>query len=111
MNDDSDRGLAEAARRQLDRHAEAVDELTAARLAALRRRALLQATPRRLPRWLPAAAVAAAALLAVLLWMQPLLRTTAPGGGLELVASSEDLELIEDLEFYDWLEETQAGSS
>jgi len=57
----------------------------------------------------PAAAVVAVGLLAVALWIG---RDPAPGDGpvpepsapdLELVLAEDNLELIEELEFYDWL--------
>ncbi len=67
--------------------------------------------------WIPAGGVAAAALLAVLLWNarpadQPgtqMAGVQAAGAAssmddLELLVASESFELLEDLEFYEWLE-------
>jgi len=106
-----DKPFVDKVRQTLDQHADAVDEVTAARLAAIRRNAL-DARPRR-THWLPAAAwsaVAASVLTVALLLNQD---ADLPGMDLdvlELVAQSEDLELIEELDFYDWLDSTQAES-
>ncbi len=95
-------------RQQLDAHANAVDELTVAQLAAARRRALLQQQPSgRI--WMPLAGLATAAAVALVSFMllqQPDIQDV----GQDLWVASEDLELIEDLDFYAWLEETQSNS-
>ena len=106
-----DKPFVDKIRQTLDEHADALDEVTAARLAAMRRNAL-DARPRR-ARWLPVAAFSAVA--ASMLTVALLLNQNAdlPGvdlDALELVAQSEDLELIEELDFYDWLDNTQASS-
>ena len=111
MKSEDEGAFVEKLRERLDRHAEHLDELTAARLRAMRSRALAE-QPVRARRWLPVAGLAttAAALLAVLVWHQ------RPGefNGLqedwELLAAGEELELIEELEFYDWLEHTDSSS-
>lgn len=66
--------------------------------------------------WVPAGGVAAAAVLAVLLWnardngQQELTVAATPAGAispmddLDLLMASESFELLEDLEFYDWLD-------
>ncbi len=105
-----DKAFVDKVRKTLDDSADALDEITAARLAAARRNALA-ARPQR-AHWLPAAAfsaVAASALTVALLLNQG---TDLPGvdpEALELIAQSEDLELIEELDFYDWLDSTQAS--
>jgi ferric-dicitrate binding protein FerR (iron transport regulator) len=109
MTGSEDNQLAERIRQQLDQQADALDELTVARLRAARMRALEKARhPRR--RWLPVlgSAVAAALVLAMLVWHQPV---ELPGtlDDLDIVASGDDLDMIEDLEFYDWLDETQTA--
>ncbi|HZF26991.1 MAG TPA: hypothetical protein VEZ88_12070 [Steroidobacteraceae bacterium] len=55
--------------------------------------------------WIPAGALAAAAVLAVVLWNG---QTFAPGAqnsldDLELVADGENFELLENLDFYEWV--------
>lgn len=107
MNDDKDHEFLKRVRAELDRGADALDELTVARLRAARRRAL-DARPRARA-WFVAGGVTAglvtAALLAVLL--------APPAGGppgtagleqIELLADA-DVDLYNDLEFYRWLAE------
>ena len=107
MSADSEGQFVERVKNQLDRHAATVDDSTTARLGAARRRAL-HTQAQRPRRWLPAAglATAAAALLAVLVLMQPSQRPEING---ELWMTQDDIEVIEELEFYAWLEATQAG--
>jgi ferric-dicitrate binding protein FerR (iron transport regulator) len=95
-------------RQQLDQHADAVDEVTVTQLAAARRRALSQQQPSRRV-WMPLAGLATAAAVALVSFMllqQPDIQDMGP----DLWVASEDLELIEDLDFYAWLEETQSNS-
>jgi len=105
MSTDSDPLFVAQVKRQLDAHAERLDDLTAARLSAARRRALQQRerAPRR---WLPVAglATAAAMVLAVLVLMRP---TQPQDPGWELWVAQDDAEVIEELDFYAWLEATQ----
>jgi len=108
MSMDHDKQFVGQVRQQLDRHADAIDELTAARLGAARRRALRQRG--RKPRyWVPVAglATAAVALLAVLVLMRTP-QTTEPGW--ELWVAQDDIEVIEELDFYAWLDATQPNS-
>jgi len=106
-----DKPFVEQVVRTLDQHAEALDEVTAARLAAIRRSAL-NTRPGR-TRWLSVAAlsaIAASVFALALLFNQ---RTDAPGidpDALEQVAQSQDQELIEELDFYNWLDSMQASS-
>ncbi len=105
MNTGNDSQFLEQVKRRLDTHADSVDELTAARLGAARRRALERAEHRP-RRWLPVAglATAAAALLAVLLLMQPAQQVDTDW---EMWVAQDEFEVIEELDFYAWLEETQ----
>lgn len=103
-----------------------LDAGTTARLRAARRRAvetasakgggrpwggLLQGTRGRWAGGLAGGlALAGVALVAVLLWhpgTHGLAPATAPGD-LELLSSSNSLEFYQDLDFYQWLQETQA---
>jgi len=106
MNQDKETVFIGKVREQLERHADGLDDMTLARLAAARKAALAQ--PRRTSRRLPLGGLAAAAavLLAVLLVLQ--LRPPAPGW--DTLVAQDDLELIEDLDFYAWLDETQPNS-
>lgn len=107
MTQDSSKTFIEQARRQLDAHADVVDELTAARLGAARRRALAGSSAARA--WWPLAGLATAAAVALvsfLLVQQP----HEPASPTDLWVAGDDFELIEDLDFYAWLEETESNS-
>ena len=107
MTEQDEKAFVGQIKQQLDQHADSLDELTSARLKAARLRAL-EAAPRAKKLWVPAfgTATAAAVMLAVLLWQNP---PDMPGTfeELDIIASGEDLELIEELDFYDWLDATQ----
>ena len=111
MSSDNDKEFVARVRQQLDRHAEQLDEATMTRLRAARRQALVPST-RGAFRWLPVSGVAAAAaaLLAVLVWQQRPGDLPGVQEDWDILASGEELELIEELEFYDWLEQTQSRS-
>ena len=88
----------------------ATDAATRSRLTRARYRALaeLASPPVRGARWLPAGAVAAALLVTLLLVRLPDRDTQlemAAVTDLEIMLDADDLELIEDLEFYAWLDE------
>ena len=91
-----------------------LDELTVARLQAARRQALDQATTisrRGRTGWaLGGFATAAVAVLAIVLWHGGSMHAPdLPGDDWDLLVEG-DLQLIEDLDFYDWLpEEETAG--
>lgn len=108
MSLDTDRALVEKVKQQLDQHAGAVDDLTAARLGAARRRALKkQGSPRH--HWIPLGGLAAATAVAVVSFML-LQQPETQNIELDLWAAGDDLELIEELDFYAWLEEVQSNS-
>ncbi len=120
MNEpEPDHPLAARARAQLDHDAAALDETTRVRLRAARLRALAAlegpASARRgfgAPRGLVATAAGAAVLaLVVASWPQ---REGTEGAlaveldDVELLASADDLELYDDLDFYRWLADDAA---
>lgn len=111
MSIDREEAFTEKVKQELDRHADAVDELTAARLQAIRKTALTSAA-RPGFNWLPATGMAAAAAVLVAV----LVLNLVPGdfsdlpGDTELLSQMEDLELLEELEFYAWLEATHSSS-
>jgi len=108
MSSDTDSEFVGQVRQQLDQHADAVDELTAAQLGAARRRALSRQRPSRRV-WIPLAGLATTAAIALVSFMlvqQPPLQDMGP----DLWVASDDLELMEELDFYAWLEETQSNS-
>lgn len=126
--DETDAGAARferEARRLLRRQAEEIDGATASRLNRARQAALAEFDRRRAPAWgrgwRPALAAAAVAALALAVWVG---REPALGPGpaplpaasgastatdLELILADESLEMIEELEFYDWLESEAGG--
>jgi len=61
--------------------------------------------------WLPAGAVAAVAVLSVMLWQGQIASVSDPSfdvaavTDLEILMGEEELEMIQELEFYAWLEE------
>ena len=118
----------QAARRHLRDGAGGLDAATLSRLNQARQRALAEfdrgrQRPAWSVGWQPALGVVAVAALAIALWVgrDPAL-TPAPADtpavatgnadpalDLELLLADDNLELIEELEFYDWLE--QAGDT
>ena len=110
-----DPSLEERVRESLDRSVEDLDEAAVGRLRAARREALDAAPTARRPllaRWgwepwlIPtgAAASIAVTMLAIgLLVHQPGPTPFDEADDLELLTSGEDLELLEDLDFYRWL--------
>jgi hypothetical protein len=105
----------------LDQRAEELDGQTLSRLRQARSRALEQGPPiwKRFPRasdWVLTGgfATATVALLAVTLWFDGAGEEMIPpvsAGDLEILASGEDLELYDQLEFYRWLEEQELDPS
>ena len=106
-----DDALSQRARALFDDSVSELDGQARSRLNKGRHQALAAARPedaRSLPRLLPAAAAGAVAVAALLVWtgLDPV---EEPGGkiaatDLELLLEQENLEMIEDLEFYSWIE-------
>lgn len=102
------------ARERFDASVAGLDGATRSRLAQARARALEAGARRRRPfalghGLLPVGAAAAAVLAAVLVLQttrapDPVVELTA-FGDLDILLGEEDLELLEELEFYAWLEE------
>ena len=110
MNQRSDEQLdplASAAKRLLDQSVEELDQKTVFALQRSRLNAVILSRLRRpWPRWAPALALASMAALAVTMWLWQANGTNHSHlllEDLELMQSPENLELSEDLEFYDWL--------
>lgn len=109
----------EFADRTKDLFDESVDRLDAATLSRLnqgRQRALAE-LDRASPygqwlRWVPVTAAAAVALIAVMVVNQPgSVEEPLTATDFEMLIETEDLELLEDLEFYTWLELADAETS
>jgi hypothetical protein len=109
MNEELQRRLTEA----LDERARDLDGATLSRLRQARAQAMAEASHR--PRWLQPAWLSAAGL-ATLVMLAVLLLPRLPSGdgldtldlsgeALEIATLGVDLEVIEDLDFYEWLSE------
>lgn len=106
-----DDALVQRARTLFDDSVSELDGHTRSRLNKGRQQALAAARPdasRPLRRLLPAAATGAAAVAALLVWtgLDPV---EEPAGeiaatDLELLLEQENLDMLEDLEFYSWIE-------
>jgi hypothetical protein len=89
---------------------ESVDQLDAATLSKLNRRrheALSELHSHRLRwmRWAPAAGVAAALVVAVMLALpQTQIDSGLPVTDMDILLSEDSIEMLEDLEFYAWLD-------
>ena len=104
MKRDDDRWREKIAQ-QLRDSEDQLDEMTLARLRAARMRALDAARPAR-PRLLAgglAGAVTVAVLAWAIWWLQPP-TVTPPLEDLHLLSAGDDLQLLEELDFYLWLE-------
>ena len=100
---------------------ESVDKLdgeTLSRLNRSRHAALAELERTRLAghwaRWVPATGLAAAAVVAVVIWQGNTVDATLPANGsatdFELLLGEDSLEMIEDLEFYSWIEPSEFES-
>lgn len=111
MNDDD---FLKQIKQALDQQSESLDGETLSRLNRARQAAIQQADKKHSRRmWLPASGLATAALLASLFLFRPDDIDMIQNGNMdeiELIASSEQLELLEQLEFYQWLLEEDADA-
>ena len=107
---DDDR-FAEQAKELFDDSVERLDAATLSQLNQRRQAALAAASSEgsrvHWGRWLPAAGVTAAAVVAVVMMQGTPTGVELPPDEVtdfELLLSEDNLEMIEELEFYDWLE-------
>lgn len=118
MKTPSEQELLEATRRLLRENERAIDELSIARLRAVRLRALdAKGNPRRL--WQIFGGVAAAGIVAALagvIWLNARSDLPLPadvegaGADVELLTSKDNPEFYNDIDFYDFLAtQTDAG--
>ncbi len=104
----TDEQLAEAAKQAFDQSVDGLDAATLSRLNRGRQAALAEARQPVRPwlRWMPATGVAAAVLLALVIQQGPgdVDVIAAPAADLEMLLGEESIEMLEDLEFYSWLD-------
>jgi hypothetical protein len=106
----ADKAFTEEAKQLFDESVAGLDANTRSRLNRGRQAALKElATGRHeWAQWVPAAGVAAAAVFAVVLWTasQPVdeLTAAASAADFEILLTEDSFEMLEDLEFYSWIE-------
>lgn len=106
----ADKAFAEKAKRLFDESVESLDGQTRSRLNRGRQAALAELKSGKpvWVQWAPAAGVAAAAVVAVVLWTgnPPVdeLTPMASASDFEILLTEESLEMLEDLEFYSWID-------
>lgn len=124
MNERNDIGkendaLTAKAKALFDQSVEELDAATLSRLNRGRHEALEQlgggTVGLRWTQWVPAAGVAAAAAFAVVLWTgdRPIDELTPPASvsDLEIILDGDDFEMLENLEFYSWIELDEESDS
>lgn len=115
MNKQDDR-FEKRLKAKFDESVEALDAATLSKLNRSRHAALaqLQRPGHRWSRWMPATGVAAAALIAVLVLQTPDrvndVAATADVTDIEILLGEESIEMLEELEFYSWLDMVEAGA-
>lgn len=107
MNE-TEQKLAKQAKEAFDRSVDGLDAATLSRLNRGRQAALaeLEHPNRQWLRWMPATGVAAAVMLVMITLRGPgdIDVINAPVTDLEILLSEESIEMLEDLEFYSWLD-------
>lgn len=117
MNDaDKDKTFTDRARSLFDESVDGLDAATLSKLNQGRQRALEKAKPARSPllRWAPAGGLATAAAVALLLIQTPTNELPTPdtsnAADFEILLGEDSLDMLEDLEFYSWLDTVDAGN-
>jgi len=104
----TDEQLTRQAKEAFDKSVDGLDAATLSRLNRSRQAALGEAARpgREWLRWVPATGVAVATLLVMLTLRGPadLDVIAAPATDLEILLSEESIEMLEELEFYSWLD-------
>lgn len=115
-NMSEDRALEERTKLLFDESVSSLDPQTRSKLTQARYRALEElegsAPAGWRPRWIPAGVLAAGVLVVVMLWQgQPAVSPETPAfdvaalSDLEIILGDGDLGLLQELEFYAWLDE------
>jgi hypothetical protein len=104
----TDEQLAREAKQAFDQSVDGLDAATLSRLNRGRQAALAEGRRpvRQWLRWMPATAAATAVLLVLLTQQGPgdVDVIAAPASDLEILLSEESIEMLEELEFYSWLD-------
>ncbi len=103
------------AKQLFDDSVDGLDAETLSRLNRNRQAALESATGSRSAwvTWAPASGLAAAAVLAVVVMQSPQQIEAPPGGDVtdfEILMSEDSLEMLEELEFFDWMDSLEPGA-
>lgn len=104
--------LTKQAKELFDDSVERLDAATLSRLNQGRQQALQEiratGTAGQWARWVPAGGLAAAAVVAVVVWQGMPVENSAPAAGtatdFEIMLSEDSLDMLEDLEFYSWID-------
>ena len=106
--------LAQQAKEAFDRSVDGLDAASLSRLNRGRQAALAEAghPHREWLRWMPATGVAAAVLLVMFTFQGPgdVDIISAPATDLEILLGEESIEMLEELEFYSWLDSQELES-
>ena len=108
----NEKDLAVQAKALFDDSVERLDGATLSRLNQGRQKALEEvraAGPAgQWARWVPAGGIAAAAVVAVVVWQGVVVEPSAPAAAsaadFEIMLSEDSLDMLEDLEFYSWMD-------
>ena len=114
----NEKDLAVQAKALFDDSVERLDAATLSRLNQGRQKAreeVRSAGPAgHWARWVPAGGLAAAAVVAVVVWQGVPVEHSAPAAGsaadFEIMLSEDSLDMLEDLEFYSWIDTASLGS-
>ncbi|MBL1141698.1 MAG: hypothetical protein HND53_06665 [Proteobacteria bacterium] len=116
MTKDNENELNESIRQSLDESVDALDANTLSKIRQIRAQAIEKADARKSKHWQGVVVGGLATTCVMVLAVMMLINSPAsidpvPGNDLELISSSsDDLELFEDLEFYEWLEQNDLQS-
>lgn len=117
INEADERFIAQA-KAHFEESVQGMDGATQSRLNQARQKALAEiatGTFGRWNQWAPVAGVAVAAVFAVVLWRgsPPINEIPPPATAtdFELLLNQDDFEMLEDFEFYSWIEIDHAGAN
>ena len=110
--------LKSQAKALFDDSVDRIDAATLSRLNQGRQKALQEieaaAPTGQWARWVPAGGLAAAAVVAVVIWQGTAVEHSAPEAGsaadFEILLSEDSLDMLEDLEFYSWMDAANLDS-